>query len=65
MEVYSLDGKQLAVNALYGPKLEGEFKAMHSATPIPNWFSYSMPFTIGGDRIYVRGCYMLYCIGAK
>jgi outer membrane protein assembly factor BamB len=65
MEVYSLDGKPLAVNSLQGPKLEGEYKAMNRAALIPNWFSYSMPFTVAGDRLYVRGCYMLYCIGAR
>jgi len=65
MDVFSLDGKQLAVNALYGPKLEGEFKTMQTVAGIPNWFSYSMPFTVDGDRLYVRGCWMVYCIGAK
>jgi hypothetical protein len=38
---------------------------MHTTAHTENWFSYSNPFTISGDRIYVRGCYMLYCIGEK
>ena len=64
-QVFTLDGGKLAENALYGPKLEGAFAAMHRVAHTENWFSYSNPFTISGDRIFVRGCYMLYCIGAK
>jgi hypothetical protein len=65
MEVYDLNGQKLASNMLYGPALEGEFKTKHTVAGIPNWFSYSMPFTVAGDRLYVRGCWMFYCIGAK
>jgi hypothetical protein len=65
LDVYDLDGKRLATNAILGPRIEGEFKAMSLAAAMPNWFSYSCPFTLSGDRIYIRSNYLLHCIGER
>jgi hypothetical protein len=65
MGVYDLEGKKLAENRILGPRLEGEFKAMSLAAAMPNRFNYSQPFTLSGDRIYIRSNYLLHCIGEK
>ncbi len=64
-EVYTLDGKKVAENFLPVAPVEGE-KAPQiiQQTGYPSWtFSYSCPFTIAGDRIYIRSNDDLWCIG--
>ena len=64
-EVYDLAGKKVASNVLPAAKVEGE-KATQivQQTGYPSWqFSYSSPFTIDGDRIYIRSNDELWCIG--
>jgi hypothetical protein len=65
-EVYDLDGKRLAVNTLYGPRIEGEFRQMREVgTGFRNQFSYAPSLTVSGNRLFIRGYHFLYCIGEK
>jgi outer membrane protein assembly factor BamB len=63
-QVYDLDGKKLAENFLPIPKPAGERLERAIEIGCAN-FSYGCPFTIAGDRIYVRASTVLYCIGKK
>ena len=67
LEVYTLDGKKVASSELSNAPVEGAKKEQILATVGYNvWpFSYSCPFNIAGDRIYVRSNDYLYCIGEK
>jgi outer membrane protein assembly factor BamB len=67
LEVYTVDGKKVSANLLANAPVEGEKKRQIIATNGWNtWdFSYACPLTIAGDRIYVRSCDYLWCIGRK
>ena len=64
-EVFTLDGKKVATNVLPVAPVEGEKSAqIIEQTGYPTWqFSYSCPFTIAGNRIYIRSNDDLWCIG--
>jgi hypothetical protein len=66
-EVFTLDGKKVAANILLA-------KSRTDAELNDKWlgqgferssFSYGCPFSIGGDRVYVRSEDYLYCVGTK
>ena len=67
LEVYDLAGKKLGEGRLYNAPVEGEKK--RQIKEVNGWatwdFSYGCPFTIGGDRIYVRSYDYLWCIGER
>ena len=74
MRVINLDGTLVAENRLPAARVEGEKQAQiraqeraYNAKGQTHWqnFNFSMPFTIAGDRILVRGNDDLWCIGAK
>jgi outer membrane protein assembly factor BamB len=67
LEVYTVEGQKVSANSLANAPVEGEKKRQIIATNGWNtWdFSYACPFTIAGDRIYVRSCDYLWCIGQK
>lgn len=67
LSVYSLDGKQIAASTLCGAPVEGEKQKQTAAmNNFPGWgFSYACPFTVDGDRLYVRSNDFLWCIGRK
>ena len=80
MEVYSLDGKSVATNLVPSAKVEGEKLDQIIAQNTPHygpddksdrsivawrWFSYSCPFMIDGDRIFIRSNDELWCIGQR
>lgn len=64
-QVYTLDGKKVAENTLPAAEAVGEKKAqIIEQTGSATWsFSYGCPFTIAGDRIYIRSNDELWCIG--
>jgi hypothetical protein len=68
MEVFSLDGKLVATNLRPSAKVEGEKRdqiiAQQSSVVWP-WFSYSCPFMIHDDSIFIRSNDELWCVGAK
>jgi outer membrane protein assembly factor BamB len=64
-DVFTLDGRKVASNVLPTAKAESE-KAdqIIQQTGAAKWeFSYSCPFAIVGDRIYIRSNDDLWCIG--
>ena len=80
MEVYSLDGKSVATNRVPSAKVEGEKREQirtqntphYGTDPKPDrsivawrWFSYSCPFMIHDDSIFIRSNDELWCIGQK
>jgi len=80
MEVYSLDGKSVATNRVPSAKVEGEkrdqINAQNKMVYGPGdksdrsivawrWFSYSCPFMIHNDTIFIRSNDELWCIGQK
>lgn len=68
MEIFSLDGKLVATNLIPSAKVEGEKRdqiiAQQSREVWP-WFSYSCPFMIHDDVIFIRSNDELWCVGAK
>jgi hypothetical protein len=64
---FSRDGAPLGKSVLTAAPVEGEKLAQtRSQVGWDKWpFAYGFPFTIAGDRIYVRGFDHLICIGAK
>jgi len=73
MEVFSLDGKPMAINKISSAKVEGEKRDQIRAQVKVNkdankgvvaWgnFSYSCPFMIHDDTIFIRGNDELWCI---
>jgi hypothetical protein len=76
MEVFSLDGKSVATNLVPSAKVEGEKHDQIIAQDGPSkdadkgvvawrWFSYSCPFMIHNDTIFIRSNDELWCIGQK
>jgi outer membrane protein assembly factor BamB len=63
-QVYDLDGKKLAENFLPVPELKDERRDRVIEIGCGG-FSYGCPFTIAGDRLYIRGNTVLYCVGRK
>jgi hypothetical protein len=61
-QVYDLDGRKLAENFLPVPSAEGERRERIIEIGCGG-FSYGCPFTIAGDRIYLRANTVLYCVG--
>jgi outer membrane protein assembly factor BamB len=66
-EVFTLDGKNVASNALLAKERSGEelTEKWQGQGFERSSFSYGCPFNIGGDRLYIRSEDWLYCIGAK
>jgi hypothetical protein len=66
-EVYDLAGGKLAESTLSRAPAEGEKlqQIIHSVGGKRWSFSFSCPFAIVGDRIYIRSNDYLYCIGRK
>ena len=76
MEVFSLDGKSVATNLVPSAKVEGEkrdqiiaqdrvCKDADKGVVAWQWFSYSCPFMIHDDSIFIRSNDELWCIGQK
>jgi hypothetical protein len=67
LECFSLDGKFLGKSTLTAAPVQGEkLTQTRSQVGWDFWpFAYGFPFTISGDRIYVRGFDELICIGEK
>jgi outer membrane protein assembly factor BamB len=80
MEVFSLDGKSVANNNVPSAKVEGEKREQIRSQNTPaygpddksdrsivawRWFSYSCPFMIHDDSIFIRSNDELWCIGQK
>jgi hypothetical protein len=80
MEVFSLDGKSVATNKVPSAKGEGGKRDQIIAQNTPwyppgdksdrgivawRWFSYSCPFMIHEDSIFIRSNDELWCIGVK
>ncbi len=63
-EVYSLDGRKLAESTLTNLPVEGEKRdQVRQTVGYEKWqFSYACPFTIAGDRLYVRCNDYIVCI---
>jgi outer membrane protein assembly factor BamB len=66
-EVYTVDGKPVAANVLTTqPRPGADWTDKWQAQGFPKQgFSYGCPFSIGGDRIYIRSEEWLYCIGSN
>ncbi len=66
-DVYTLDGKHVATNKLLpAPVTDDRRDQLIATTGHPGWgFSYGCPFTIDGDRIFMRCHDYLYCIRNK
>jgi hypothetical protein len=66
-EVYTLDGRKVAESTLSNAPPEGEKKEQIVATHGYNtWrFTYACPFTVAGERLYVRSNDYLFCLGPK
>jgi hypothetical protein len=64
---YSLDGKLLGQSKLTAAPVEGaKLEQVRTQVGWDKWpFGYGLTFTIGGNRIYVRGFDELICIGEK
>lgn len=64
---FSRDGALLGTSVLTAAPVEGEKLAQtRSQVGWDRWpFAYGFPFTIAGDRIYVRGFDELICIGGR
>ena len=67
LECFDLAGKKLGSSALLMAKVEGDKLAqIRSQVGWDRWgFSYSSPFTIAGDRLYLRSADELICVGEK
>ena len=68
MQVYTLDGAKVAENNIPSAKVEGEKRDQiiaQASGVVWRWFSYSCPFMIDGDRIFIRGNDELWCVGSK
>ena len=76
MEVFSIDGKSVASSKVPSAPVEGEkreqiiaqdrvCKDADKGVVAWQWFSYSCPFTIHDDSIFIRGNDELWCIGVK
>ena len=71
MQAFTLDGRLVAENRLPSATVDAGKREQIRAQVAPggqigwNKFSYSCPFTIAGDRIYVRSNDDLWCIGRK
>ena len=67
LSCHALDGRLLGQSVLEAAPVEGEkLRQVRSAVGWDAWpFSYGLPFTIGGNRLYVRGFDELICIGEK
>ncbi len=66
-EIYTLEGKFVASNVLTTtPRTGADWTDKWQAQGADRQsFSYGCPFSIGGDRIYIRSEESLYCIGEK
>jgi hypothetical protein len=66
-EVYTLQGRKIAESTLSNAPPDGEKKEQIIAIHGYNtWrFSYACPFTVAGDRLYVRSNDYLFCLGPK
>jgi len=64
---YNKEGKLLGQSRLYAAEVTGEkLEQVRSAVGWDRWpFSYGLPFTIGGDQIYVRSFDEIICIGER
>lgn len=64
---YDLAGKQLGASPFFIPAPTEEKKAQsRSQVGWDRWgFGYGMPFTIVGDRLYLRSSDELICVGEK
>jgi outer membrane protein assembly factor BamB len=64
---HGLDGKLLGRSVVSAVPVEGEkLEQTRSQVGWDRWpFAYGFPFTVAGDRIYVRGFDELVCIGDK
>ena len=76
MEVFTVDGKSVATNLVPSAKVEGEKRnQIRAQDRVPKdaekgvvawqWFRYSCPFMIDGDRIFIRSNDELWCVGVK
>jgi hypothetical protein len=66
LSVFNLKGTELARNTLVGPAANEGDKTLQCSSQNGRdlWtFAYGYPFTVSGDRIYVRGFDYLWCIG--
>lgn len=62
-----LDGTKIADSPLFlEPSTEEKKARIRSQVGWDRWgFGYGMPFNIAGDRLYIRSCDELFCIGKK
>jgi hypothetical protein len=67
LSCHALDGKPLGQSVLLAAPVEGDkLEQIRSQVGWDKWpFSYGLPFTIGGDRIYVRSFDEIICIGER
>jgi outer membrane protein assembly factor BamB len=67
VEVYDLAGKKTDQLTLTPPAAEGERKdRIMETVGGPSWgFSYGSPFTVSGNRLYIRSHGELWCLGQK
>lgn len=66
LEVYTLDGRKLASSVFANAPVEGLKRAqIVEQNGWNTWmFSYACPFTIAGNRLYIRSYDYLWCLGA-
>jgi outer membrane protein assembly factor BamB len=67
VEVYDLAGKNTDLLTLTPPVAEGERRdRIFETVGAPSWgFSYGSPFTVSGNRLYIRSHGELWCLGEK
>ena len=67
LSVYDLAGKKVAASELVNaPSDAAKRERTIQETGHPDWsFSYSAPFIVAGNRVYVRSHDFLWCLGAK
>jgi hypothetical protein len=66
-QVYDLDGRKLVESVLAVPAPDAAKRArIIEACGAAGWgFSYGCPFTIAGDRLYIRSNDCLFCVGEQ